>query len=102
MSYVTGNLPGRPGSLERDGIQPKVVATSPGLFPRVSVDFLDNENKDMSEQEVSNSMSAVCWFCVGAAPKHVPTALLVPRMARSMVPCPSWGPPQLWDQWRWP
>lgn len=48
--YVTGDLPGRPGSLERDGVQPEVVAASPSLLPRVSVDFLDNENKEGSEQ----------------------------------------------------
>lgn len=50
-SYVTGDLPGCPGSLERDGIQPEVVAASPSLLPRVSVDFLDKENKEGSEQE---------------------------------------------------
>ena len=44
-SYVTGNLPGCPGGLERDGIQPEVIATIPGLFPRVSVDFLVGETQ---------------------------------------------------------
>lgn len=44
-SYVTGNLPGCPGGLERDGVQPEVIATIPDLFPRVSVDFLVGETK---------------------------------------------------------
>lgn len=60
MSYITGDLPGRPGSLEWDGIQPEVIATSPGLFPRVSVDFLDGENREMSEQGVRTPHLAYC------------------------------------------
>lgn len=48
--YVTGDLPGRPGGLERDGIQSEVVAASPSLLPRVSVDFLDKQNKEVSER----------------------------------------------------
>lgn len=50
--YITGDLPGRSGSLEWDGVQPEVVAASPSLLPRVSVDFLDKENKERSEQGV--------------------------------------------------
>lgn len=49
-AYITGNLPGGPGSLERDGVQPEVTATSTDLFPGVSVDFLDQENKGQNEQ----------------------------------------------------
>ena len=70
-SYITGDLPGCPGSLERDGVQPEVVATSPGLFPRVPVDFLGKENKEKSKQGV-----IVClpchWFSAGAVSKHKP------------------------------
>lgn len=44
-SYITGDLPGCPGSLEGDGIQPEVVTASPGLLPGVSVDFLDGKTK---------------------------------------------------------
>lgn len=51
-SYVTGDLPRRPGSLERNGVQPEVIAASPGLFPRASVGFLDGENRKLSEQGV--------------------------------------------------
>lgn len=42
---ITGDLPGCPGSLEGDGIQPEVVTASPGLLPGVSVDFLDGKTK---------------------------------------------------------
>ena len=44
-SYITGDFPRCPCRLEWDGIQPEVVATSPGLLPGVPVDFLVGETK---------------------------------------------------------
>jgi hypothetical protein len=58
-SYITGDLPGHPGSLERDGIQPEVVATSPVLLPRVSVDFLDWEQACESVGSTSTAYECV-------------------------------------------
>lgn len=59
-SYVTGDLSGCPGSLEWDGIQPEVIAASSGLLPRVSVGFLDGENREPSEQGVRVPQPACC------------------------------------------
>jgi hypothetical protein len=39
-SYITGDIPGHPCSLEWDSIQPEVIATSPALLPGIPVDFL--------------------------------------------------------------
>lgn len=50
-SYITGNIPGNPGSLEWDGIQPEVIATSPVLLPGASVDFLVEKTKTLMNKE---------------------------------------------------
>lgn len=50
-SYITGDIPGRLGSLERDGIQPEVIATGPVLLPGVSVDFLVERTEVLVNKE---------------------------------------------------
>lgn len=44
-SYITGNIPGCSRSLERDSIQPEVIAASPVLLPGVPVDFLQERTR---------------------------------------------------------
>lgn len=50
-SYITGNIPGCPCSLERDSIQPEVIAASPVLLPGIPVDFLWREQEHLGEKQ---------------------------------------------------